>query len=423
MNATRREFVRLGLGSCTLLSCGVTVPGFLARSAAATPSGDRSTGRVLVVLELSGGNDGLNTVVPYADDAYGRHRPRLRIPTGSLHKLDDHVGLHPDLSGLNELWDRGELAIVQSVGYPNPNRSHFESMDIWQTAMLEPDEHAAGWLNRGAGREAATGGGSAIHVGDREIPRALTGDALAVQSLEGLDQLVRRIGMPERGDTTAHRAALDRVARMPRGEAGSHLHFIQRSQVATYAGSARIEQILCTGGRQSGAGNPAAVGYPDTGLARRLRLVAQLIEAGLSTSIYYVQLEGFDTHFRQPDDHAALLLELGGAVSAFLGDLRRSKEAGRVLLLAFSEFGRRLAENAGRGTDHGTAAPVLLAGPSVRRGLHGPYPNLVDLQDGDIRFAVDFRRVYATILDRWLDCPSRPVLGAEFSHLDLIPAR
>jgi uncharacterized protein (DUF1501 family) len=125
---------------------------------------------------------------------------------------------------------------------------------------------------------------------------------------------------------------------------------------------------------------------------------------------------------RQLDDHAVLLRELGGAVSAFFEDLRRSKEAGRVLLLAFSEFGRRLTENASRGTDHGTAAPVLLAGPSVRRGLHGPYPNLVDLQDGDPRFAVDFRRVYATILDRWLDCPSRPVLGAEFLHLDLIPA-
>lgn len=415
MTATRREFVRLGLGSCTLLSCGMTVPGFLARSAAAAPAGDRSTGRVLVVLELNGGNDGLNTVVPYADDAYARHRPRLRIPTGSLHKLDDHVGLHPELFGLNDLWKQGELAIVQSVGYPNANRSHFESMDIWQTAMLDPDDRAAGWLNRGVGRQAAaTGGGSAVHVGDREIPRALAGDALAVHSLEGLDQLVRRIGMPERGDTSAHRAALDRVARMPRGEVGSHLQFVQRSQVVTYASSARIEQILRSSGGKSDAG------YPDTGLARRLRLVAQLIQSGLSTSIYYVQLEGFDTHVRQLDDHAALLRELGGAVSAFFEDLHRSKEAGRVLLLGFSEFGRRLTENASRGTDHGTAAPVLLAGPGVRRGLHGPYPNLVDLQDGDPRFAVDFRRVYATILDRWLDCPSRTVLGAEFSHLDII---
>ena len=417
MTTTRRELLHLGLGSCTLLACGASVPGFLARSTVAAPQGDRSEGRVLVVLELNGGNDGLNTVVPYADDAYGRHRPRLRIPTGSLHRLDGHVGLHPELNGLNDLWGRGELAIVQSVGYPNANRSHFDSMDIWQTGMIQPDGHAAGWLNRGIGRRAATeGGGSAIHVGNRELPRALTGDALAVHSLDGLDQLIRRLGMPGRGEAAAHRDVLDRVARLPRGEPGSHLQFIQRSQVVTYASSARIEQILRAGGRQ-GDGD-----YPDTALARRLRLVALLIRSGLSASIYYVQLEGFDTHQNQAGDHAALLRELGGAVSAFFDDLRRSREAGRVLLLAFSEFGRRLAENASRGTDHGTAAPVFLVGPGVWRGLHGPYPNLTDLQDGDPRFAIDFRRIYATILDRWLDCPSRAVLGAEFPHLELVAA-
>ena len=216
MKASRREFVRLGLGSCTLLACGTSVPGFLARSALSAPQGDRSTGRVLVVLELTGGNDGLNTVVPYADDAYGRNRPRLRIPASSLHKLDDHVGLHPALNGLNDLWKEGELAIAQSVGYPNANRSHFESMAIWQTGMLRPDTHAAGWLNRGVGRRssASDGDGSAIHVGDGELPRALTGDALSVPSLDGLDQLVRRLGMPERSDTSAHRASLDEVARL-----------------------------------------------------------------------------------------------------------------------------------------------------------------------------------------------------------------
>ena len=137
--------------------------------------------------------------------------------------------------------------------------------------------------------------------------------------------------------------------------------------------------------------------------------------------MYYVQLGGFDTHYSQLGDHAALLSVLGDAVSAFFGDLRRSHEAGRVLLLVFSEFGRRLTENANLGTDHGTAAPIFLAGPSVRRGLHGPYPNLTDLEDGDPRHAIDFRRIYATILDRWLNCPSRPVLGDEFPHLDLIP--
>ncbi len=322
----------------------------------------------------------------------------------------------PALGGLNDSWQKGELAIVQSVGYPNPNRSHFESEAIWYTGMLEPPAGAAGWLNRGVGRgrPITDGDGTAVHVGDGELPGPLRGDALSVPSLDGLDQLVRRIGMPERGDTPAQRAALDRVAGLPRGEPGSHLQFIQRSQVVTYASSARIEQVL----RADRA--HASEGYPESVLARRLRLVAQLIKAGLSTSVYYAQLDGFDTHRGQLDDHAALLSQLGDAVSAFFGDLRRAQEAGRVLLLVFSEFGRRLAENANGGTDHGTAAPVLLAGPSLRHGLHGPYPNLTDLQDGDPRFAIDFRRVYATILDRWLNVPSRLVLGESFPHLDIL---
>jgi uncharacterized protein (DUF1501 family) len=416
MNATRREFVRLGLGSSALLACGTTVPGFLARSALAAPQADRSRGRILVVLELVGGNDGLNTVVPYADDAYARHRPRLKIPAGSLLKLDDHVGLHPMLGGLYDLWKKGELAIVQSVGYPNPNRSHFESEAIWYSGMLEPHANAAGWLNRGVGRGASVsdGDGSAIHVGAGELPGALRGDTLAVPSLDGLDQLVRRLGMPERRDTPTQRAALDRITSLPRGEPGSHLQFIHRSQVVSYASSARIEQILRAGQAH------ASPDYPDSELARRFRLIAQLIQSGLSTSVYYVQIEGFDTHYAQLGNHAALLSEVAGAVSAFFGDLRRAREDARVLLLIFSEFGRRLTENANLGTDHGTAAPVLLAGPSVRPGLHGPYPNLTDLEDGDPRHAIDFRRIYATILDRWLKWPSRIVLPEQFTHLEVV---
>jgi uncharacterized protein (DUF1501 family) len=416
MNATRRQLFRLGLGSCSLLACGASVPVFLARSALAAGPGDRSTGRVLVVLELIGGNDGLNTVVPFADDAYARHRPKLRLPVGSLYKLDDHVGLNGALGGLNDLWNKSELAIVQSVGYPNPNRSHFESEAIWYTGMLEPEANAPGWLNRGVGRrtEAAAGDSTAIHMGNGELAGPLRGDAVSVPTLDGLDQLVRRLGMPDGSGASAHRAALDRVATLPRGKAGSHLDFVQRSQVVSYASSARIEQIL-----RSHQGQSAAQ-YPFSELGRRLRLIAQLIESGLSTSVYYVQLDGFDTHADQLQAHGALLSEFGDAVSAFFGDLRAAREASRVLLLVFSEFGRRLTENANLGTDHGTAAPVILAGPCVRRGLHGPYPNLTDLDDGDPRHAIDFRRIYATVLDRWLNCPSQSVLGEKFTHVDVL---
>jgi uncharacterized protein (DUF1501 family) len=404
------------LGSATLLACGTTVPAFLARSALATPRDDRSNGHVLVVVELNGGNDGLNTVVPYGDELYRKHRPKLQIAAGSLHKVDGHIGLHPALGELSGLFKQGKLAIVQSVGYPNANRSHFESMAIWQTAVLKPNSQTAGWLNRGASRRTAASGGdgTAMHIGDGELPRALVGDALDVPSLTSLDQVVRRVGVPDRAGATAQRALLDRIARLPRGASGSHLEFIQRSQVVTYTSSARIEEILRRG--QSERVN----NYPDFLLAQRLKLVAQLIKVGLSTSIYYVQLDGFDTHQNQLEVHGSLLREFGDSVSAFLEDLKRTGEEKRVILLAFSEFGRRLTENSSRGTDHGTAAPVFLAGTGVRSGLYGPYPNLSDLQDGDPRHAIDFREVYATLLDRWLDCPSRFVLGQEFAHLPVV---
>jgi uncharacterized protein (DUF1501 family) len=415
VNATRREFVRLGLGSCTLLACGASVPAFLATSALARSPSDRSTGRVLVVLELNGGNDGLNTVVPYGDDAYHKHRPKLQLSAASLHKVDDHIGLHPALRGMAELLDHKRLAIVQSVGYPNANRSHFESMAIWQTATLHPDTHTAGWLNRGVGRRlsAAEGDGGAMHIGDSELPRALAGDGLSVPSLTRLDQVVRRLGLPDRAGAAVQRAALDRIAGMPRGAPGSHLQFVQRSRVITFASSARIEGIL------RGARPDRATEYPDSDLAQRLKLVAQLIKVGLSTSIYYVQLEGFDTHQNQLAAHASLLEEFSQAVAAFFDDLERAGEEERVILLTFSEFGRRLTENASQGTDHGTAAPVFLAGPGVRAGLHGPHPNLTDLEDGDPRHAIDFRRIYATVLDRWLNCPSRVVLNEQLAHLEV----
>ncbi len=188
---------------------------------------------------------------------------------------------------------------MQSVGYPNPNRSHFESEAIWYTGMLEPEANAPGWLNRGDGRrtEATAGDSTAIHVGNGELAGPLRGDAVSVPTLDGLDQLVRRLGMPDGSGASAHRAALDRVATLPRGEPGSHLEFVQRSQVVSYASSARIEQIL-----RSDQGQSAAQ-YPFSELGRRLRLVAQLIKSGLSTSVYYVQLDGFDTHADQLQAH------------------------------------------------------------------------------------------------------------------------
>jgi uncharacterized protein (DUF1501 family) len=419
MHPTRRDFLRVGLGSSPLLACGPSVPSFLARTAdalAADRAGD-GAGRVLVVVQLDGGNDGLNTVVPYGDDLYRKHRPRLQVPKDQVHRIDDRMGLHPALNGPSKLLQDGRLAVVQSVGYPNPNRSHFESMRIWHAARLDATADTPGWLARaldqGAGRRGVDA--PALHVSGSLLPQALYGGQRQVPSLLSLEQFRRRVGVPEDAGAAGQRAALDEVAGLERGGPGSLLQFVQRTAVISYTSSARLEEVL--------AGKAGASGYPDgNGLAQRFRLIAELIKAGLGTSVYYTQLGGFDTHANQSGTHFGLLRELGDALKAFLDDLAKVGDADRVLVLVFSEFGRRLAENASGGTDHGTAAPVLLAGGSVRPGLHGPYPNLEDLADGDPKHAVDFRQVYATVLDQWLGCPSEAVLGETFGHLPVLKA-
>jgi uncharacterized protein (DUF1501 family) len=365
-------------------------------------------------LELTGGNDGLNTVVPYTDDNYRKDRPKIQVAAKSVHKLDDRMGLHPALGGLAKLYEEQQLAIVQSVGYPNPSRSHFRSMAIWQTARLDPSPALQGWLNRYLEqRPPSVLDAPALHISDSELPQALTGRELHVPSLTSLEQVRRRLGLPDGPVAKEQRAALDKISSEPCGQPGSDLQFIQRSALITYASSARLEEILR-------AGPTSAMGYPDFGLAKRLKLIAQLIKAGLTTSIYYTQLGGFDTHLNQVGSHPPLLQELGGSLRAFFADLNRAGEAQRVLVLVDSEFGRRLAENASGGTDHGTAAPVMLAGPAVRPGLHGPCPNLEDLEDGDPKYAIDFRRVYSTILDQWLGCASERILGAKFEQMPVM---
>jgi uncharacterized protein (DUF1501 family) len=415
MLTNRRDFLRLS--SATLLACGVHVPGFLARSASALAGApQRASGRVLVVLQLDGGNDGLNTVVPHADDAYRRHRPRLALPAAGLHRLDDRVGLHPALADLRRLLDNQQLAVIQSVGYPNPNRSHFESMAVWHTGRLQPAREAPGWLARYLDRRFAASGGDspALHIDTNLLPQALQGCRRQVPSLARLEEFHRRLGIPQSADAAAQRAALDQIAGSARGAPGSLLQFVERCSLITYTSSARLERVIGSA--------TTATGYPqEYDLARRLQLIAQLIRAGLHTSIYYTQLNGFDTHTSQLGTHAALLREVGASLRAFLEDLGRGGDAGRVLVLVFSEFGRRLRENASAGTDHGTAGPVFLLGPAVRPGLHGPYPNLQDLDEGgDPRHAIDFRRIYAAVLDQWLGCPAATVLGERFAHVPVL---
>jgi uncharacterized protein (DUF1501 family) len=417
MHPTRREILRLGLGSSSLLACGRAVPLFLARSATALAD-DRpaAKGRILVVVQLDGGNDGLNTVVPYRDDEYRKRRPKLAIAAGEVKKIDDRMGLHPGLEPFSKLLEQGRLAIVQSVGYPNPNRSHFDSMAIWHTARTDMDKAAPGWLARALDhRNGPHGDAAGLHIDDAfPLPAALSGGQQVVPSMARLEQFRRRLGMSPGALADAQREALDRLALQECGEPGSALEFVERCSRVTYASSARLERLQQD--RPTGKAD-----YPEYyGLARRLQSVAQLTKAGLTTAIYYTHLDGFDTHSGQLPRHANLLRELGTSLRAFLDDLEKSGESERVVVIVFSEFGRRLNENGSGGTDHGTAAPVFLLGQPVKPGLHGPYPDLARLEDGDPIEAVDFRRIYATLLDRWLEVPHRDILGASYEPMPVL---
>jgi uncharacterized protein (DUF1501 family) len=399
---TRRDF----LSRSTLLALAPAVPGFLAQTARATkPERD---GRILVVVQLDGGNDGINTVVPFKDEGYAKHRKTLRLPAGNLIKVKDGVGLHPAMAEVGKLLEKGSLTVVQGVGYPNPSRSHFESMAVWQTARRSPREHAPpGWLGRAfdPGKGAPRGEPASVYVGGGELPVALRGRRCIASALTRPEDFVldpdadtRRLlgGAPAADDLTA---------------------FVRRHALDAYATADRMGALLKSG--DDGAS------YPDSELARRLRMVARLIKAGTGTRVFYARQGGYDTHAGQFGTHYQLLSELSGALGAFLKDLTGSKLAERVAVLCFSEFGRTVKENGSAGTDHGTAAPVFLAGPGVKGGLVGATPSLTDLdpRHGDLKVQTDFRRVYAGVLEDWLGLASKDALGGSYERVELFRRR
>jgi len=415
MLASRRRFLQTALGSSTLLSAGLTVPAFLARSAwaASDQAGGQQSGageKILVVVQLSGGNDGLSTVVPFADDGYGRNRIVLRIPNEQVLKLNDQLGLHPQMTGFKKLFESQRLSIVQGVGYPNPDRSHFRSMDIWHTAKPEREDKTDGWLGRCIDCEAREAGQDvpALHLGPNQLPLALVSQRTPVPSIESMAGF--RL---QTAGGALPLSALGQLAEAARPDAPPLLDFLRRSTLNAYASSAQVQEALKE--------ERSAANYPDFALAQRLKQIAQLIDAKLSTRLYYVSLDGFDTHANQGPAQAALLNQLSASVTAFVEDLAQRGHLDRVLVVCFSEFGRRVRENASQGTDHGTAAPVFLAGGRVAGGLIGAHPSLSDLDgEGDLKFHTDFRRLYASILDGWLGCPSEKVLSQRFEPLAIL---
>jgi len=404
LKLSRRDLLRQG---ATFIALGVAAPGWLARWATADAQRARkgqqaSNDRILIVVQLSGGNDGLNTVIPYTETLYKQLRPTLAIPESEVVPLDERIGLHPAFAKVKPLLEAGQFAIIQGVGYPNPNRSHFRSMEIWQTA--HPDKvEGTGWLGRYLDTlpESAHNPLIGITLG-REMPAAMNGRAVSVPCVASLDDLKSLAG--------------------EEAEALRAVYTLQEQRTASVRTAAlkaleAAEMIRAKLGQYR-----PAVEYPRTPFAQALQQIAQLIAANTGTRVFYCSTGGFDTHAQQARTHATLLQNVAEGLSAFWADLQAMGKADRVLVLAFSEFGRRVAENGSAGTDHGAAAPMFAIGKHVQAGLLGEHPSLRDLQDGDLRFHIDFRSVYAAVLEDWLDADSQAVLGGRFGKVPLIRA-
>jgi uncharacterized protein (DUF1501 family) len=411
----RRHFLTRSLQGSSLLALGTVVPQFVARTArAAAPGKDK----ILVVLEMTGGNDGLNTVIPYADDLYHKARPTLRQTKDVVIRLDDHVGLNSAMTGFRQMWEKGSLAVVQGVGYPNPERSHFEAMDIWQSA--DPKRVVTtGWLGRAVGEmKNSTGGVPILHVGARGVPLALAGaPGGGAVTVNDSNSFRLQLGGGKKAQLQARRRLFeDMTASSDLTSANDDdlASFIKRRQVQTLTAVETLRDLL---------EGPNAVARPGAGLAQKLQLIAGLIARGFGTRIFYVSLDGFDTHAAQAGAHASLLGDLSNSINGFFDTLKTTGNDSRVRLMTYSEFGRRVQENGSRGTDHGAGSCLFLAGPSVKAGVVGKHPSLADLDADDLKFHTDFRRVYATLLDGWLGCDSKAVLGARWEHVKELEAK
>jgi uncharacterized protein (DUF1501 family) len=425
---TRRDFLRTSVLGAAL---SWTVPVFIERTfstlnaEAAESSLPAATGKdhsILVVLQLAGGNDGLNAVVPYVDDAYYRARPTIGIAKDKVLNLDSHIGFNPALAPFKTLYDEGHLALLQGVGYPNPNRSHFRSTEIWQTASDPNKIVRTGWLGRYFDN-CCSGEGATVGVAlGSQLPQAFTSDNPTGITLSSGS----RLGFAKETDAseqavfnqlngidhdTVSGASIGELSG-PNSSGMTAIEYLQRTALDAQIGTDKIAEIL----RRV---KPEAI-YPKTQLANSLSLISRLITGGLPTRVYYASQGGYDTHNAQENSHNRLLGELANAVSAFCQDLKSKGVLNQVMITTFSEFGRRVAENASKGTDHGTAAPMFISGGAIKPGIYGRPPSLEQLDAGDLIYNVDFRSVYATILNRWLKAPASKVLGRDFSPLAFV---
>jgi uncharacterized protein (DUF1501 family) len=395
----RKEFLQIG----SLATASLMLPRFLKafEQPLMVPPGNK----VLVILQLSGGNDGLNTVIPVRNDIYYKSRPRLGINKDQALLLTDEVGLHPALTGLRDLYNDGCLGILNSVGYPNPDRSHFRSMDIWHSASNSSDYVYTGWIGRYLDAQCA---------GCDKPTQALEMDDVLSLAMKG--EHIKGLAMkdPRRLFTSSNEKYFKEVAASHATDASEKpVDYLYKTMAETVSSADYIF-------KQSRM-HPSSAEYPRSDIGNSLKTIASLIFSDINTKVYYLSLGSFDTHVAQEGQQKRLFTEMNEAIAAFVKDLKSNNRFQDVLLMTFSEFGRRVSQNASGGTDHGTANNMFFVGGGLQqKGVLNPLPDLADLQEGDLKYKIDFKNVYATVLNKWLNADDKKILGSQFEYMNFI---
>lgn len=395
----RRRFLQVG----TLASASLMLPKFLKamEKGELVPPGNK----VLVVVQLSGGNDGLNTVIPYRNDIYYKMRPTLGIKRDAALSLNDELGIHPALKSFKALYDDGSLGVLNSVGYPNPDRSHFRSMDIWQSASESKDYWNTGWLGRylDAQCKGCDKPTQALEIDDT-LSLALKGDAVKGLALTDPQRLF---------GASNDRYFKELLAKKKHDEEHQNVDYLYKTMAETISSAAYIQQQFKT--------YKSKERYPQTELGKNMKTIAELIMTDINTSVYYVSHGSFDTHVGQQNQQQRLFEQLSDSLQAFTTDLKKNNRFRDVLVMTFSEFGRRVGQNASGGTDHGTANNMFLIGGGLKQqGVLNEGPDLQDLKDGDLKYKVDFKNVYATLLKKWLGADDQAILKQQYEYLNFI---
>ena len=418
MKLSRRAMIKDGF---LAVSAGMIMPSIFSRGVASARAqsidgshiAQAASDRILIVVQMAGGNDGLNTVVPFGDSLYHQMRPTLAIPDAKVLPLDTRLGLHPNLAPLKQIWDAGHLAIVEGVGYPNQSLSHFQAMDIWQTLDLN-GTGSEGWLGKLVSGWVDQDGHpfKAMDIGV-QTAQALASISAPVPTLSSVNTY--RI-YPDPADTDNGNARLQALMKLYNSypKTSPYAALLDTTALSAQVGSRSLHE--------ADAKYQASATYPTGPFAAGLKILAEAIVEDLGLRVGYVTLGGFDTHANQQATHDVLMKTLADGLSAFYTDLSKHGKADHVVIMSWSEFGRRVEENGSQGTDHGTAAPMFVIGNPVNKGIFGEPPDLSNLDiTGNLKYTTDFRSVYATVLDRWLGASSQDVLGGSFGSQNFLP--